>query len=57
MNRELLRWQIDEIRKGIEEADRSEFASEHDVQKILKKWNSKVCEEKIGRKPKQSSTR
>jgi len=41
LNRELLRWQTDEIKKGIEEADRNEFASEHEVQKVLKKWNTK----------------
>lgn len=51
MNRELLRWQIEEIRKGIEEADRHEFASEHDVHKVLKKWNSKACEKKRPENP------
>jgi hypothetical protein len=36
-----LRWQIDEIKKAIREADRNEFASTDDVHKVLKKWNSK----------------
>jgi RHH-type rel operon transcriptional repressor/antitoxin RelB len=31
-------WQISEIKKAIQEADRGEFASEQDVQKVMKKW-------------------
>ena len=34
-------WQIAEIRRGIEEADRGEFASEEEVARILKKWAGK----------------
>lgn len=36
-------WQIQEIRKGIEEADRGEFASEEDIARVLNKWTGK-CE-------------
>jgi predicted transcriptional regulator len=34
-------WQIQEIRKGIEEADRGEFASEEDIARVLNKWTGK----------------
>ena len=35
---DLERWQIEEIKKGIAEADRGEFASEEEVQRVLKRW-------------------
>jgi len=35
---ELNEWQIEEIKKGIAEADRGEFASDEDVAKVVKKW-------------------
>ena len=31
-------WQILEIRKGIEEADRGEFATDEEVRQLLKYW-------------------
>jgi predicted transcriptional regulator len=31
-------WQIQEIRKAIKEADRGEFATDHEVQKVMNKW-------------------
>jgi predicted transcriptional regulator len=31
-------WQIEEIRRGIEEADRGEFASDEEVRELLKAW-------------------
>ena len=31
-------WQIEEIHKGLVEADRDEFASEIDVKRVAKKW-------------------
>jgi predicted transcriptional regulator len=31
-------WQINEIRKGIAEADAGDFASEKEVQQVLKRW-------------------
>ncbi len=34
-------WQIAEIKKGIEEADRGEFASEADVQATIRKWTGR----------------
>ena len=37
---ELNEWQVAEIKKGIEEADRGEFASKEKVERILRKWNS-----------------
>jgi predicted transcriptional regulator len=30
-------WQIEEIKKGLEEADRGEFASDEEVQRTLKR--------------------
>jgi predicted transcriptional regulator len=33
----LERWQIEEIKKGLEEADRGEFASDEEVQQTLKR--------------------
>jgi predicted transcriptional regulator len=35
-------WQIEEIKKGIEEADRGEFASPEEVQRIMKKWTRRA---------------
>jgi RHH-type rel operon transcriptional repressor/antitoxin RelB len=31
-------WQIEEIHKGLAEADRVEFASENDVKRVTGKW-------------------
>jgi len=31
-------WQIDEIKKGIAEADAGDFASDKEVQQVLKRW-------------------
>ncbi|MFY9560837.1 MAG: hypothetical protein WAQ52_11435 [Terriglobales bacterium] len=31
-------WQIEEIRKGIDEADRGEFANDEEVRQSLKRW-------------------
>ena len=31
-------WQIEEIKKGLAEADRREFATEKDVKQVLNKW-------------------
>ncbi|MGA2235524.1 MAG: hypothetical protein ABSG23_08625 [Terriglobales bacterium] len=31
-------WQIEEIEKGIDEADRGEFASDEEVEEVLKRW-------------------
>ena len=31
-------WQINEIKKGIAEADTGDFASEKEVQQVLKRW-------------------
>ena len=42
MNRALSTWQVEEIKKAIEEADRGEFASEREVQKVFKKWTSNI---------------
>ncbi len=35
---ELERWQIEQIEKGIAEADRGEFASDEEVEQVLKRW-------------------
>ncbi|HLM80627.1 MAG TPA: hypothetical protein VK302_08335 [Terriglobales bacterium] len=34
----LARWQIEEIEKAIAEADRGEFASDQEVEEVLKRW-------------------
>ena len=34
-------WQISEIKKGIAEADRGEFASDEDVERTVRKWTSR----------------
>ncbi len=31
-------WQIEEIHKGLAEAERGEFASESEVKRVAKKW-------------------
>jgi predicted transcriptional regulator len=31
-------WQIEEVQKGLAEADRGEFASETEVKQLAKKW-------------------
>jgi len=33
-------WQIEEIKKGLEEADRGEFASPVEVRRVMKKWRA-----------------
>jgi RHH-type rel operon transcriptional repressor/antitoxin RelB len=35
-------WQIEEIKKGLAEADRGEFASDKDVERTLKKWTHRA---------------
>ena len=35
---DLEQWQIEEIEKGIDEADRGEFASDEEVEEVLKRW-------------------
>jgi RHH-type rel operon transcriptional repressor/antitoxin RelB len=35
-------WQIEEIKKGLAEADRGEFATEKDVERTLKKWTRRA---------------
>ena len=35
-------WQINEIKKGLAEADAGDFASEEEVQRVLKKWTSRA---------------
>jgi RHH-type transcriptional regulator, rel operon repressor / antitoxin RelB len=35
---ELQEWQIDEIKAGVKEADAGDFASEAEVQAVLRKW-------------------
>ena len=35
-------WQIEEIKKGLKEADRGEFASEQEVQRVIKKWTKRA---------------
>lgn len=34
-------WQIGEIRKGLEEAGRHDFAGEEDVRRVIKKWTGR----------------
>jgi predicted transcriptional regulator len=34
----LERWRIEEIKKGLDEADRGEFASDEEVEQVLKRW-------------------
>jgi predicted transcriptional regulator len=35
-------WQIEEIHKGLTEADRGEFASESEVKRVAKKWSRRA---------------
>ncbi len=35
---ELHEWQVDHIKKGLEQADRGEFATEEEIQSVLKKY-------------------
>jgi len=35
-------WQVNEIKKGIAEADAGDFASEEEVQRVLKKWTRRA---------------
>jgi RHH-type rel operon transcriptional repressor/antitoxin RelB len=35
-------WQIEEIKKGLAEVDRGEFATEKDVERTLKKWTRRA---------------
>lgn len=35
-------WQIEEIAKGLEEADRGEFASDKEVQETMMKWKRRA---------------
>ena len=35
-------WQIEEIKKGLAEADRGEFATEKEVERTLKKWTRRA---------------
>lgn len=39
---ELNEWQIDEIRKGIQEADRGEFADDREVERVVSKWTRRA---------------
>jgi predicted transcriptional regulator len=34
----LAEWQVEEVEKGIAEADRGEFASDEEVEELLKRW-------------------
>ena len=35
-------WQIEEIKKGIAEADRGEFAADEEVEQVLKRWTRRA---------------
>jgi RHH-type rel operon transcriptional repressor/antitoxin RelB len=35
-------WQIEEIHKGLAEAERGEFASENEVKRLAKKWTRRA---------------
>jgi RHH-type rel operon transcriptional repressor/antitoxin RelB len=35
-------WQIEEIKKGLAEADRGQFATDKDVERTLKKWTRRA---------------
>jgi RHH-type transcriptional regulator, rel operon repressor / antitoxin RelB len=34
-------WQIEEIRKALQEADRGEFASDEQVRRVMSKWTTR----------------
>jgi len=36
---QLEQWQFEEIRKGLDEADRGEFADQQEVEQVLRKWS------------------
>ncbi len=36
-------WQLEEITKGLAEAERKEFASDNEVEQILKKWIRQIA--------------
>jgi RHH-type rel operon transcriptional repressor/antitoxin RelB len=35
-------WQIEEIKKGVAEADRGEFASDKEMERTIKKWTGRA---------------
>lgn len=35
-------WQIEEVRKGVAEADRGDFASDKDVERTVRKWTHRA---------------
>lgn len=35
-------WQIAEIKKGLAEADRGEFATDEELQRVVKKWSRRA---------------
>jgi RHH-type rel operon transcriptional repressor/antitoxin RelB len=39
---ELNEWQIQEIQKGVEEADRGDFATNKEVARVMKKWSNRA---------------
>ena len=39
---QLNEWQIEEIRKGIAEADRGDFADEKEVERVVSKWTRRA---------------
>lgn len=41
-------WQIGEIRKGLAEADRGEFASDEEVQRTMNKWTGRKRTRRAG---------
>jgi len=41
-------WQIEEIKKGLEEADRGDFATEEQVRRTLKKWTRRSRARRAG---------
>lgn len=41
-------WQIGEIKKGLEEANREDFASSEEVQRVMKKWTGRKRANRAG---------
>lgn len=41
-------WQIEEIRKGLEEADRGDFATEQQVRRTMNKWTGRKRGRRVG---------
>jgi RHH-type transcriptional regulator, rel operon repressor / antitoxin RelB len=41
-------WQIEEITKGLEEADRGEFASEEEVRRVMNMWTGRKRTRRAG---------